>query len=144
VIREPSLFYLTTIQEKIMKQAILTDKAPAPIGPYSQAVMSGNNVYISGQIAIDPSSGNLIMDTIETETHQVLKNIGAILQAAGLDYKNVVSCSVFILDMNLFSRINAVYMQYFNEGIPPARALVQVSALPKFVNIEIAAIASFD
>ena len=127
-----------------MKQAILTDKAPAPIGPYSQAVMSGNNLYISGQIAIDPSTNELIMDTIEAETHQVLKNIGAILHAAGLEYKNVVSCSVFILDMNLFSRINNVYTQYFNEGIPPARALVQVTALPKFVNIEIAAIASFD
>lgn len=127
-----------------MKRAILTDKAPAPIGPYSQAVMSGNNLYISGQIAIDPSTNELIMDTIEAETHQVLKNIGAILQAAGLEYKNVVSCSVFILDMNLFSRINNVYTQYFNEGIPPARALVQVTALPKFVNIEIAAIASFD
>ena len=127
-----------------MKQAILTDKAPAPIGPYSQAVMSGNNLYLSGQIAIDPATNELVMETIEAETHQVLKNIGAILHAAGLEYRNVVSCSVFILDMNLFSRINNVYMQYFNEGIPPARALVQVSALPKFVNIEISAIASFD
>ena len=127
-----------------MKQAILTDKAPAPIGPYSQAVMSGNNLYLSGQIAIDPATNELVMETIEAETHQVLKSIGAILHAAGLEYRNVVSCSVFILDMNLFSRINNVYMQYFNEGIPPARALVQVSALPKFVNIEISAIASFD
>ena len=127
-----------------MKKVILTNEAPAPIGPYSQAVQAGNTLYISGQIAIDPSTGNLIDTNIEEETHQVLKNIGAILAAAGLNYSNVVSCSVFVTDMNLFSRINAVYTLYFSEGIPPARALVQVSALPKFVNIEISAIAHFD
>lgn len=127
-----------------MKQAILTNEAPAPIGPYSQAIQSGNNLFISGQIAINPPTGELIMDSIENETHQVMKNLGAILLAAGLDYKNVVSCTVFVTDMNQFSQINAVYTQYFNEGIPPARALVQVTALPKFVNIEIAAIASFE
>lgn len=126
-----------------MKKAILSKDAPAPIGPYSQAIVAGNTLYISGQIAIDPSTDELITSGIEEETHQVLKNIGAILAAAGLDYSHIVSCSVFVTDMNLFSRINAVYTLYFNEGIPPARALVQVSALPKFVNIEISAIAHF-
>ena len=124
-----------------MKKAILTTNAPAPIGPYSQAIQAGDTVYISGQIAIDPSTGDLITASIEEETHQVLKNVGAILDAAGLSYENVVSCSVFIKDMELFGRINAVYTTYFNTGIPPARALVQVSDLPKHVNIEISAIA---
>ena len=126
-----------------MKKAILSPKAPAPIGPYSQAIKAGKSLYISGQIAIEPASGNLITSTIEDETHQVLKNIGAILNAADLDYGDVVSCTVFVNDMNLFSRINDVYATYFSEGIPPARAMVQVSALPKFVNIEISAIAHF-
>ena len=124
-----------------MKKAILTTNAPAPIGPYSQAIQAGDTVYISGQIAIDPSTGDLITSSIEEETHQVLKNVGAILEAAGLSYENVVSCSVFIKDMELFGRINAVYTTYFSTGIPPARALVQVSDLPKHVNIEISAIA---
>ena len=118
-----------------------TTNAPAPIGPYSQAIQAGDTVYISGQIAIDPSTGDLITSSIEEETHQVLKNVGAILEAAGLTYENVVSCSVFIKDMELFGRINAVYTTYFSAGIPPARALVQVSDLPKHVNIEISAIA---
>lgn len=124
-----------------MKQAILTNNAPAPIGPYSQAILAGNSLYISGQIAIDPATGDLISGSIEDETHQVCKNIGAILTEAGLSYSDAVSCTVFVKDMNLFSRINAVYAQYFSEGIPPARALVEVSALPKFVNIEISVIA---
>ena len=127
-----------------MKKAVLSQDAPAPIGPYSQAIQAGNQLYISGQIAINPSSGELITSNIEDETHQVLKNIGAILNEAGLDYTHVVSCTVFVNDMNLFARINSVYTLYFNTGTPPARALVQVSALPKFVNIEIAAIAHFD
>ena len=124
-----------------MKKAILTTNAPAPIGPYSQAIQAGDTIYISGQIAIDPSTGDLITSSIEEETHQVLKNVGAILEAARLSYENVVSCSVFIKDMELFGRINAVYTTYFSAGIPPARALVQVSDLPKHVNIEISAIA---
>ena len=124
-----------------MKKAILTTNAPAPIGPYSQAIQAGDTIYISGQIAINPSTGDLITASIEEETHQVLKNVRAILEAAGLTYENVVSCSVFIKDMELFGRINAVYTTYFNTGIPPARALVQVSDLPKHVNIEISAIA---
>lgn len=127
-----------------MKKAILTNDAPAPIGPYSQAIQAGSMLYISGQIAIDPSTGSLTEGSIEDETHQVLKNLGAILKAAGLGYEHVVSCTVFIKDMNLFSRINAVYSLYFTSETPPARALVEVTALPKFVNIEIAAIAHFD
>lgn len=124
-----------------MKKAILTSEAPAPIGPYSQAIQAGQTLYISGQIPIHPATGDLVMGSIEEETHQVLKNIGAILHTAGLDYQDVVSCTVYISDMNMFGRINAVYATYFNEGIPPARATVQVSGLPKNVNVEIGAIA---
>ena len=134
-----SLYFLNSQ----MKKVHLTDQAPAPIGPYSQAVQVGNTLYISGQIAIDPATNDLVMTSIEDETHQVLKNIGAILKNAGLDYSDVVSCTVYVMDMNLFSRINVVYATYFSNGIPPARATVQVSALPKFVNIEIGAIAHF-
>ena len=126
-----------------MKKAILTNDAPAPIGPYSQAIQSGNILFISGQIAIDPVTNDLITSTIEDETHQVLKNIGAILKAAGLGYENVVSTSVFVKDMGLFGRINAIYSLYFNTDTPPARALVQVTELPKYVNIEISSIAHF-
>ena len=126
-----------------MKKAILTTDAPAPIGPYSQAIQSGNTLYISGQIAIDPGTNELITANIEDETHQVLKNIGAILKAAGLTYDHVVSNTVFVKDMGMFSRINAIYSLYFNGEVPPARALVQVTELPKYVNIEISSIAHF-
>ena len=126
-----------------MKRSYLTDKAPAPIGPYSQAVRAGDILYISGQIPIIPSTGEIVSGSIEDETHQVLKNIGAILEAAGLTYENVVSSTVFIKDMGLFSRINAVYGSYYNSAPPPARTTVEVSELPKSVNIEIATIAQF-
>jgi len=126
-----------------MKQAHLTTDAPAPIGPYSQAVQAGKTLYISGQIAIVPSTGEVLQGTIEDETHQVLKNIGAILKSAGLDYDNVVSCTVYLSDMNMFSRINAIYALYFSGANPPARATVAVLGLPKNVNIEIGAIAYF-
>ena len=126
-----------------MKKAILTSDAPAPIGPYSQAIHAGDTVYISGQIPIDLATGDLISSSIEDETHQVLKNVGAILKAAGMTFDHVVSCTVFIKDMELFGRINTVYTTYFSSGIPPARALVQVSDLPKHVNIEISAIAHY-
>ena len=126
-----------------MKRSYLTDKAPAPIGPYSQAVRAGDILYISGQIPIIPSTGEIVSGSIEDETHQVLKNIGAILEAAGLTYENVVSSTVFIKDMGLFSRINAVYGSYYNSATPPARTTVEVSELPKSVNIEIATIAQF-
>lgn len=126
-----------------MKKAILTTNAPAPIGPYSQAIQSNNTLYVSGQIAIDPATNELVAGSIEDETHQVLKNIGAILKEAGLTYDHVVSNTVFVKDMGMFSRINAIYSLYFNSDMPPARALVQVTELPKYVNIEISTIAHF-
>jgi 2-iminobutanoate/2-iminopropanoate deaminase len=120
-----------------MKKIVQTDKAPAPIGPYNQAIIANNMLFASGQIAIDPASGNLITDDIESETKQVLENVKAILEAAGLGFEQVVKVSVFVKDMNLFSRINAVYAQYFNDDTAPARELVEVANLPRFVNIEI-------
>ena len=97
---------------------------------------------MSGQIAINPSTGELVTTDIEAETHQVLKNIGAILEEAGTSFENVLKCSVFVADMNMYGRINAVYAQYFNEATAPARELVEVGNLPKFVNVEISAIAT--
>jgi 2-iminobutanoate/2-iminopropanoate deaminase len=124
-----------------MKKIVNTSNAPAPVGPYNQAVLFNNTLYVSGQIAIHPATGALVMDNIEAETHQVLKNLGAILAAADLGYEDVFKCSVFVSDMNLYSRINAVYAEYFAEDTAPARELVQVANLPKYVNIEISAIA---
>lgn len=124
-----------------MKQIINSPKAPAPVGPYNQATLAGNTLYISGQIPIDPASGQLINDSIEAATRQVLSNIGNILEHAGFSFDHVVKCSVFVTDMNNFARINAVYAEFFKEENAPARELVQVGALPKFVDIEISAIA---
>ncbi len=124
-----------------MKKIIQTENAPAPIGPYNQAVLFGNILFVSGQIAIDPATGDLITDNIEDEAHQVLKNVGAILKEAGLGYGDVLKASVFVKDMGLFGRINAIYTQYFGEENAPARELVEVSALPKYVNLEISVIA---
>lgn len=124
-----------------MKKIIKTDKAPLPIGPYNQAVIANNTLYISGQIAIDPATGELVTSNIEDETRQVLENLKAILEAAGLGFENVLKCSVFVKDMNHFGRINAIYAQYFDEATAPARELVEVANLPRFVNIEISAIA---
>jgi 2-iminobutanoate/2-iminopropanoate deaminase len=124
-----------------MKKIINTNLAPARIGPYNQAVVVGNMLFVSGQIPLDPATGALISESIEAETEQVLKNLGAILEAAGSSFANVVKCSVFVTDMHMFPRINAVYAQFFDEEIAPARELVQVTALPRFVNIEISAIA---
>ena len=123
------------------KKIINTALAPAPVGPYNQSVMVNGMLFVSGQIAIDPATNQLVLDDIETETHQVLKNMGAILRAADLDYRNVVKCSVFVNDMEMFGRINAVYAQYFPEETAPARELVQVVNLPKYVNVEISCIA---
>ena len=123
-----------------MKKIIQTSNAPAPIGPYNQAVLSGNTLYTSGQIAINPATGELVQDSIEAETHQVMKNIGAILTEAGLTYENILKASVFVKDMHMYSRINAVYAEYFDEATAPARELVEVANLPKFVNIEISVI----
>lgn len=122
------------------KEIINTSNAPAPIGPYNQAVMAGNMLFISGQICIDPATGNLKNKDIQDETHQVMQNLKSILAEAGMTFNNVVKTTIFITDMHQFSEINEVYGKYF-EGNFPARETVQVSALPKFVNVEISMIA---
>ena len=124
-----------------MKKIIFTDKAPAPIGPYNQAVLVGNTLYTSGQIALDPSTMELVMETIETETTQVMNNMKAVLEAADMDFSNVVKSTIFISDMNDFARINAIYGSYFEEEFAPARETVQVAKLPKNVKVEISMIA---
>ena len=122
------------------KKIIQTSEAPAPIGPYSQAVQVGDVLYVSGQVAFDASSGELINENITEETHQVMKNLEAILRAAGTDFGQVAKCSIFISDMNQFAAINEAYGQYFRED-PPARETVEVRRLPKDVNVEISCIA---
>ncbi len=124
-----------------MKEIVNTPEAPAPVGPYNQSVKGGNTLYISGQIAIDQSTGNMVMENIEAETHQVMKNLGFILKQADMTYEDVVKCSVFVSDMENYGRINAVYAEYFDEATAPARELVEVANLPKYVNVEISAIA---
>ena len=124
-----------------MKKIITTTKAPAPIGPYNQAVLSGNTLYTSGQIAIDPETGALILDSIEAETKQVMENMKEVLAAAEMNFENIIKTSIFIADMNNFSKINAVYGTYFDAATAPARETVEVANLPKFVNVEISAIA---
>lgn len=124
-----------------MKKIINTSKAPAPIGPYNQAVLTGNTLYTSGQIALDPETMELVTDSIEAETTQVMENMKAVLAEAGLTFENVVKTSIFISDMNNFSRINAIYGKYFDEATAPARETVEVANLPKFVNVEISMIA---
>lgn len=122
------------------KKIIQTAEAPAPIGPYSQAVLAGNTLYVSGQIAIDAASGELINDNITGETHQVMKNLEAILRAAGAGFNHVVKCSIFIKNIEEFATINEAYGQYFKQN-PPARETVEVSRLPKNVKVEISCIA---
>lgn len=124
-----------------MKTIINSSNAPAPVGPYNQAVLAGNTLYVSGQIAIQPETGVIITESIEAETEQVLKNIQAVLEEAGMNFHNIVKCSVFVTDMDMFSRINTIYARYFEGVAAPARELVQVAALPKYVNIEISCIA---
>jgi len=120
-----------------MKKVINTPNAPAPIGPYSQAVLIGDLLYTSGQIAIDPKTGDLKTEDITTETIQVMENLKAILEAAGMNFSSVVKTSIFITDMNDFSKINAAYGSYFTDSYAPARETVQVAALPKNVHVEI-------
>jgi len=122
------------------KNVVYSANAPEPIGPYSQAIKVGNMLFISGQIAIKKPEGNLVTDNITDETHQVMKNLGEILKAAGLNYEHVVKSSIFIKDMGNFAAINEVYGQYF-DSMPPARETVEVSRLPKDVNVEISCIA---
>lgn len=124
-----------------MKKIIFTEKAPAPIGPYNQAVLVGNTLYTSGQIAINPATNELVLDTIEDETKLVMENLKAVLEAAEMTFENVVKVSIFISDMNNFAKINTVYGSYFNEATAPARETVQVACLPKNVNVEISAVA---
>lgn len=124
-----------------MKKIIFTDKAPAPIGPYNQAVLKGDTLYASGQIAINPATGALVLETIEAETTQVMENMKAVLDAAGMTFENIVKTTIFIMDMNDFGKINTVYGSYFNEKTAPARETVQVACLPKNVNVEISMIA---
>ena len=124
-----------------MKKIITTDKAPAPIGPYNQAVLSGNTLYTSGQIALDPETMELVLDDIATETKLVMENMKAVLAAAEMNFENVVKTSIFISDMNNFGAINEVYGSYFNDATAPARETVQVACLPKNVNVEISMIA---
>jgi len=123
-----------------MKKAIQISSAPAPIGPYSQAIMIKDTLYVSGQIPLDPHSGNLVLDSIENSTHQVMKNLGSLLNEAGLDYSNIVKCSIFLKSMDDFAQMNSIYADYFSS-VPPARETVQVSKLPMDVNIEISCIA---
>jgi 2-iminobutanoate/2-iminopropanoate deaminase len=120
-----------------MKKIIFTDKAPAPIGPYNQAVLVGNTLYTSGQIALNPETMELVLTDIETETKQVMENMKAVLEAAEMTFENVVKTTIFIMDMNDFARINTVYGSYFDEQTAPARETVQVAGLPKGVNVEI-------
>ena len=122
------------------KTIVYSPNAPEPIGPYSQAVKSGNMLFVSGQIAIQQSSGNILKSSIAEETEQVMVNLKEVLSAAGMDFNNVVKCSIFLKDMNNFPKVNEVYGRYFKES-PPARETVEVSRLPKDVNVEISCIA---
>ena len=124
-----------------MKKIIYTDNAPAPIGPYNQAVLVGNTLYTSGQIALNPATMELVLDDIETETKQVMENMKAVLAAADMTFENVIKTTIFIMNMGDFTRINTVYGSYFDEATAPARETVQVACLPKNVNIEISMIA---
>ena len=133
------MLYLET--EINMKKVIATKEAPAAIGPYSQAILSNNTLYCSGQIAINPETGTLVIDNITNETTQVMQNIAAVLKAADMDFSNVVKCSIFMKSMDDYAQINTVYGKYFDQN-PPAREAVQVSALPKNVNVEISVIAA--
>ncbi len=130
----------TQTESHIGKEVISSPDAPAAIGPYSQAIKVGNTLYCSGQIAINPETDELVNESIEAETKQVLENLGAVLREAGMDYSDVVRATVFMSDMENYKRINEVYGQYFTDN-PPARVAVEVANLPKYVNVEISCIA---
>ncbi|MDT0552340.1 Rid family detoxifying hydrolase [Urechidicola vernalis] len=125
-----------------MKKIINTSNAPAPIGPYNQATLVGNILYTSGQIAINPKTDELVLDSIKSETEQVMQNLQAVLNAADMNFENVFKTTIFISDMHNFSEINEVYSSYFNPETAPARETVEVANLPKFVNVEISVIAA--
>lgn len=124
-----------------MKKIIFTDKAPAPIGPYNQAVQFGNQLFTSGQIAIDPSTGHLKLKNVSEQTEQVMLNLQAVLEAAGFDFSDVVKTTIFLTDMDDFTTVNSVYEKFFNEDTAPARETVAVKGLPKGVDVEISMIA---
>ena len=124
-----------------MKKIIITENAPAPIGPYNQAVLVNGTLYTSGQIALHPKTMELVLDSIEMETKQVMENMKAVLEAAEMTFKNVVKTTIFIMDMNDFGTINSVYASYFDEKTAPARETVQVAGLPRGVNVEISMVA---
>ena len=124
-----------------MKKVIETKNAPAPIGPYNQAILSGNTLYISGQIPMNPKTNDLVSGNIKMETKQSMENLAAILKAADMTFENVVKSAIFLKDMNQFSEVNEVYGSYFDAATAPARETVEVANLPKFVNVEISMIA---
>ena len=124
-----------------MKKAINTNKAPLPVGPYNQAVMVKNTLYISGQVALNPTNNELIQGSIDEETHQIMKNIESILKEASLDFKNVVRSKIYLTDMSNFSKVNEVYGSYFEKGHEPARTTIEVNGLPLDVDVEIDMIA---
>ncbi|MCX6252212.1 MAG: Rid family detoxifying hydrolase [Bacteroidetes bacterium] len=136
-----SLLTATLSAQQPAKQVIYTDKAPKPIGPYSQAILSGNTLYAAGQIALDPETGKMDTLSIESEIQRVLKNLGAVLDAAGMTYGNIVKTTIYTTDLKYFKIINSIYGQYFKEN-PPARETVQVVALPAKAHVEISAIAT--
>jgi 2-iminobutanoate/2-iminopropanoate deaminase len=123
------------------KKIIRTDKAPAPIGPYNQAVVAGNLLFVSGQIALDAATGTLVQDSIEAETEKVMENLKAVLEAAGTDFSRVVKSTIFLMDMGNFAQVNGVYGKYFDDATAPARETVQVAGLPRGVNVEISVVA---
>jgi 2-iminobutanoate/2-iminopropanoate deaminase len=131
------VFYTKGMEKKIIN----TNNAPPPIGPYNQAIQAGNFLFISGQVCIEPVSGSLKNKDLQEETHQVMHNLKAILQAANMGFNNVVKTTIFLTDMNRFSEVNEIYAKYF-DGDFPTRETVQVAALPKFVNVEISMIAA--
>ena len=124
-----------------MKKIISTTNAPAPIGPYNQAVFAGDTLFVSGQIPLDPKTGELVSGDIAAETKMVMQNLEAILTEAGLTFENVVKSSIFLSDMNSFAQVNEVYGTFYTEETAPARETVEVANLPKFVNVEISVIA---
>jgi len=123
-----------------MKKVIFTKNAPAPIGPYNQAIQHNDTVYVSGQIAINPATGDLEIDDLKKETQLVMENLGAVLNASGMNYSNIVKCSIFLSDMDSFGIVNEIYGSYFTENFP-ARETVEVACLPKSVNVEISCVA---
>lgn len=135
------LLFLSVFAQKGGKRVIYTDKAPKPIGPYSQAVLAGNTLYVAGQIAIDPATGKMDTMTVESEIRRVMTNLGEVLKAGGMNYTNIVKTTIYTTDLKNFKTINTIYGEYFKDS-PPARETVQVAALPAKAHVEISAIAT--